>query len=171
MDCMVAPNISIKVPPGLAADSVTTTKKPGSNLAALSVDDSGSSNSKLIGIIVGSTVGALVLIAIAICCCFVCMRPAAATPVNDFNSLGNYQMPAMQQRRWFTSFGDMAQPPAACQDMNYGAMPRPQVNQAIYMEPQSRGVPPTDPVYFNRPLFRNDFVKRFQPNATYGGRC
>jgi len=123
-------------------------------------DEGGSSDSgKLIGIIVGSSVGAFALIALAVCCCFMCLRPAASAPtshVNDFDTLGTYQMPRVQQRRWMTGFA---------------GMPQAQATQEYYVEPMPAVAPTAAPVYFNRPLFRQDFVaKRFQPNSAYGGR-
>jgi hypothetical protein len=102
------------------AQGSSTTKPSGSG-------DTG----KLVGIIVGSTLGGFALLALIAWCCCCQQRPGyGAPPMGDYVQRGNYQMPSQQSS-------------------NYGA--------------------PT--TFYQNSAFTGDYIKRFEPNVTYGGRC
>jgi hypothetical protein len=104
---------------------------------------------KTVGIIVGSVVGAFVLIALValFCCC--CMHPGSGMsprPINDYGTVNSYQMPSVQQRPWFSGYG----------------------------EPQCNVVSQNAPQFFQKsPFGDNNYATRYQPaqpGSQYGWR-
>jgi len=106
----------------------------------------GSSDSgKMIGIIIGTIVGAVVLTVIIACCCCMCMRSGSDMQpggMNYFAPRSNYQMPSGQQRPWFSSYGDMQQSQGYCDDYS--------------VQPQRA------PSFFQKPP--NEYPTRYQGN-------
>jgi len=106
-------------------------------------------NGQLIGAIVGSTLGAVILTALVAWCCCMCMRNGSGMspgPVNNFNPVGSYQMPPAQQKPWFSSYGNMQ---GGC---DQGCV-QPQRAQS----------------FFQQSPF-TDYARRYDPNYSFGGQ-
>ena len=129
---------SCKFPEAVVVEGSSSAPGAGYTMSAGGGKDSG----KLIGIIVGCSVGGFLLAALLACCC--CMRPSSAPrpiPVSDFAPRSSYQIPTDQRRPWFSSYGDMQ----------------------TSVEPQRVNS------YFQKPPFENDYATRYQPYLG-GGR-